>query len=134
MSILNVEMMEKMNLYMVKYALDEEKGIRRLLQDKYLIAERRYKGDTAASDVLLDLELAIKSAYLTEKQRHVIHFLYGESQMTQTEVANKLRVSQKQISIHLRAAIKKITKVYKTWRYNEIEMLVVVDDMECTTV
>ncbi|WP_128896316.1 DUF134 domain-containing protein [Longirhabdus pacifica] len=122
MTILNVDMMEKAQFYVAKYALDNVDGVKRLLADRYIIDERRFKGDTAASDILIDLSRAIEKANLSEKQVEVIALIYGYWQLTQREASEVMGVSQKQVWRYVQAAVEKIADVFAEWKYNEIEV------------
>ncbi|MFD2671040.1 sigma factor-like helix-turn-helix DNA-binding protein [Marinicrinis sediminis] len=106
--------------YAVQYQLDHTKGVRKLLSDRYLIAERRYKGDTDASDILIDLSRAIDMASLSDKQAEAVALVYGYWQLTQQEAGQVMQVSQKQVSTYLTGAIRAITAVFKEWEYGQI--------------
>ncbi|MFR0656756.1 sigma-70 family RNA polymerase sigma factor, partial [Pantoea sp. SIMBA_079] len=75
---------------------------------------RRYTGDEAASDLIIDLKEAIRLAKLTDKQRDVLqlHYVYGYKQR---EIGAQLGIERSVVSRHLLAAEKKITKVYARW-------------------
>jgi RNA polymerase sigma factor (sigma-70 family) len=98
------------------YALDTVEGVHCLLRDYHEISERRYKGDLAAVDILIDLGRAIKRARLTPRQREAMNLYYLKC-LTQEEGAEVMGVSQKTFDQHLRGGVKKVTAVFKRWQY-----------------
>ncbi|NDI34583.1 sigma-70 family RNA polymerase sigma factor [Chengkuizengella sediminis] len=117
--------------FRVSYSLDDIKGVRRLLKDRFIISNRRYKGDTRASDILLDLNTAIEQADLTKRQTQTFILVYGYRQFPQQQASEILGISQKQVSSHLQGALTKITQVYKGWNYNEVEIKICSDHNSC---
>ncbi|WP_438432329.1 sigma factor-like helix-turn-helix DNA-binding protein [Gorillibacterium sp. sgz500922] len=99
----------------VTAGLQREAGIKLLLRDFYPIAERRYTGDYAACDLLLDLQDALKEAKLTDRQREVLSLMYGPRQLTQSETALAAGIAQKNVSLHLGAAVARIAHVFRSW-------------------
>lgn len=97
------------------YKLTTPAGVKRLLRDRHDIAERRYKGDTDASDILLDLYDAIDSAGLSDQQALAIAVVYGQAQLTQEEAAEILSVQQQNIARYVNEAARKIARVYRKW-------------------
>lgn len=91
-----------------------EKRVRRLLTDIHRIEQRQYfKGDYGATEDLVDLECAIEQAELTDKQAESIRLVFVKD-LEQAEAAQKMDVSQPNISLHISSAIKKIAKYYET--------------------
>ncbi|MEV2911157.1 RNA polymerase subunit sigma, partial [Paenibacillus larvae] len=88
MGSVKIDIHEKDRKYTQTYALNTPKGVKSLLQDRYRIAERRFKGDTAASDILIDLSSAIESAGLTQRQAEALALVHGKWQLTHQEAAN----------------------------------------------
>jgi DNA-directed RNA polymerase specialized sigma subunit len=68
-------------------ALDNPQNLRILLGDYHALKIRRFNGDTAASDILIDLATAIAMAGLTERQRQALRLVYEED-LTQEEAGN----------------------------------------------
>lgn len=82
-----------------------------LIQSMEKIAEARYyKEDLTASDLLMDLELIIEQARLTDKQAYILK-AYWTDGYTQDEVAKTLGITQQMCEKHCRAIKKKIKKV-----------------------
>ncbi|GMK47633.1 hypothetical protein PghCCS26_47630 [Paenibacillus glycanilyticus] len=105
--------------YNVKYALNDVAGVKSLLRDRHRIASRRFRGDTAASDILIDLHSAIESAGLTDRQAEAIALVYGLD-VTQTEAARVMGIAQKNVSETIDIAAEKICAVYIRWNYGEV--------------
>lgn len=86
--------------------------IKRLFENIHALNERKYKGDTDAICILLDLERAIELAKLTNRQRQALYYVYIEG-MTQKKVGKRLQIDQSKVSVYADNAISKITRVYK---------------------
>ena len=97
------------------YKLTTPAGVKRLLRDRHDIAERRYKGDTDASDILLDLYDAIDSAGLSDQQALAVALLYGPAQLTQEEAAEVLSIQRQNVARYVNKAARKIARVYRKW-------------------
>jgi RNA polymerase sigma factor (sigma-70 family) len=95
-------------------ALDNRESVRLLLEDYYALLTRRFKGDYAACDILIDLHTAIERAGLTERQREVLEY-YHFRQFNQTEIAEALGIKQTHVSRHLAVAESKIARVFEAW-------------------
>lgn len=95
-------------------ALDNRESVRLLLSDYHALSNRRFKGDYAACDVLIDLHTAIERAGLTKRQREVLDYIYFR-QYNQTETARELGIKQTHVSRHLAVAESKIARVYEAW-------------------
>lgn len=81
--------------------------------------ERRYAGDTAASDIVIDIITAINRAGLTDRQREAIALVYGND-LTQEEAGKRMGVRRESIKRHIKVAETKIARVYEYWaRYGE---------------
>lgn len=102
------------------YALNDAAGVKALLRDRYRIAERRFRGDTAASDILIDLNSAIESAGLTDRQAEALAYVYGKWQLTQKEAAEAMGITQQNVSANVDGATKRIAAVFKRWEYGEV--------------
>jgi DNA-binding CsgD family transcriptional regulator len=95
-------------------ALDNRESVRLLLEDYYALLTRRFKGDYAACDILIDLHTAIERAGLTNRQREVLVYIYFR-QYNQTETARELGIKQTHVSRHLAVAESKIARVFEAW-------------------
>lgn len=121
MSVVKHDIAEKGRQYTQKYALNTVEGVKLLLADRHRIGERRFRGDTAASDILIDLDNAIWRAFLTDRQAEAIAYVYGLD-MTQTDAAAAMGIAQKNVRELIEAACRKIARVYRKWNYGEIEV------------
>ncbi|WP_149093402.1 sigma factor-like helix-turn-helix DNA-binding protein [Paenibacillus terrae] len=105
--------------YAVKYALNDAAGVRSLLRDRHRISSARFRGDTAASDILIDLHSAINSAGLTERQTEAITWVYG-ADITQEKAAAIMEITQPTVKQSVDEAVEKIAAVYRRWDYGEV--------------
>lgn len=102
-----------------EYALDNPKSIDLLLRHLPYMQERRFNGDYAASDVLMDMETAISKADLTDRQRQVLRLVYFED-MKQTQVAVEMGITAPTVNLYKRLLAQKIAAVFESWaRKNE---------------
>ncbi|NYV67580.1 DUF134 domain-containing protein [Bacillus sp. Gen3] len=105
---------EQHRKYEVKYALDSADGVKLLLGDYNALTQRRYAGDYAACDILIDLETAIERAGLTDRQREALRLVFvGE--YTQVETAQALGVSKQTVNRLIAVAAAKVARVYEAW-------------------
>jgi RNA polymerase sigma factor (sigma-70 family) len=95
-------------------ALDNRESVRLLLSDYHALDSRRFKGDYAASDLLIDLHTAIERAGLTERQRQALEFVYFED-LTQEEAGKRMEVTKKTVNRLIHVAETKIARVYEYW-------------------
>lgn len=119
MGACNVDLTKDTRKYTQKYALNTAAGVKALLRDRHRIAARRFKGDTAASDILIDLHSAINSAGLTERQTEAVAWVYG-ADVTQAKAAEVMGVGQDSVSDFVNGAAKRIAAVYARWEYGEL--------------
>jgi len=121
MGHVKIDIHAKERSYTQKYALNTAGGVKALLRDRHQIANRRFKGDTAASDILMDLHSAIESAELTERQAEAVAWVYGVD-ATQTEAARIMGITQPTLSECLSGAEERIASVFTRWNYGEISV------------
>ena len=88
--------------------------IKVLLQQFHAFQAKQYTGDYGAIVLLTDLEIAIKQANLTHKQREVLRLVYT-TDLTQKEAGAILDISQQAIDMAVKAGIRKIASVYEVW-------------------
>lgn len=79
-----------------------------------------YSGGIDQVDLLLDIDMMLAEAQLTEKQLQVIQ-LYYFNQFTQEEVSKKMGISQQAVLDHLKKAKTKLVKVLTVWREKDVE-------------
>ncbi|HDR5278096.1 TPA: sigma-70 family RNA polymerase sigma factor [Bacillus thuringiensis] len=100
------------------YALDNPKSIDLLLRHLPYMLERRFKGDYAASDVLMDMETAVANADLTDRQRQVLRLVYFED-MKQRDVAISLGITAPTVNLYKRLLAQKIATVFERWAWED---------------
>lgn len=105
---------EQTRRYEVTYALTKPSGVKKLLRDRHRIGARRFRGDTAASDILIDLHTAIDKARLSRRQAEAVAFVYGLD-LTQSEAAEVMDVTQQAVAKYIDEAVRKIAAVYRKW-------------------
>lgn len=91
-----------------------------ILRNYHALIERQYKGDTDAICTLVDLETAIESANLTDRQTEALALVYGED-MTQKVAGERMGITREAVSLITEFAITKIQAVYDGWAINETE-------------
>jgi predicted DNA-binding protein (UPF0251 family) len=102
------------------YALDNPEGVRLLLGDYHALKIRRFNGDYAASDILIDLETAINRAGLTDRQRQALRLVYVDD-LTQEDAGIKLghltgkQSSKQTVNRLVNVASVKVARVYEYW-------------------
>jgi predicted DNA-binding protein (UPF0251 family) len=106
--------------YDVKYCLNDAAGVKALLRDRYQIEAERFNGNTAASDLTMDLKNAILSAGLTDRQTEVIALVYGKWQLTQAEAAGVMGVTQQTVGQALNEAAAKMAVWFADGDYGEV--------------
>lgn len=119
MGAVKVDTQKQARAYEVKYALNDAAGVKALLRDRHRIAERRYSGDTAASDIIIDLHSAIESAGLTDRQAEAIAWVYGRD-LTQKVAAGIMAVTREAVTQFIDGAAERIAAVYKRWEYGDV--------------
>lgn len=101
------------------YTLNTPSGVRSLLRDRAVLGELRKHGDTAASDILIDLDRAIMAAEITDRQAEAIAYVYGLD-MTRGQAAEALGVTRPAVDQAIWGAAKRIAAVYREWEYGEV--------------
>ncbi|WP_054955027.1 sigma factor-like helix-turn-helix DNA-binding protein [Paenibacillus dakarensis] len=107
--------------YEIKYCLDDAAGVKALLRDRHRISSARFRGDYAASDILIDLNSAIYNAGLTERQTEAIAWVYG-ADITQAKAAEIMGVARQNVAGAIDRAAEAIAEVYKRWEYGEVSV------------
>ncbi|MCU5516138.1 LuxR C-terminal-related transcriptional regulator [Bacillus wiedmannii] len=111
------------------YALDNPKSIDLLLRHLPYMQERRFNGDYAASDVLMDMETAVANADLTDRQRQVLQLVYFED-MKQRDVAISLGITAPTVNLYKRLLAQKIAAVFERWGWEDEGYKLTVVSME----
>ncbi|PRO41443.1 sigma factor-like helix-turn-helix DNA-binding protein [Bacillus sp. LLTC93] len=100
--------------YETQYKLDGPDGVKALLADYTTLRQRRFLGDTAACDILIDLERAIELAALTGKQYEALRLVYFDD-LTQTQAGVVMGIAQQNVNNYLDYALSKIADIYYYW-------------------
>lgn len=88
--------------------------MRLLLGDYNALKLRRFNGDYAASDILIDLDTAIDRAGLTERQRQALRLVYFDD-LTQEEAGKRMGLAKDSVNHLINRAAKAITEIYYYW-------------------
>lgn len=119
MGACNVDLTKDTRKYSQTYALNDAAGVKALLRDRHRIGARRFRGDTAASDILIDLHSAIESSGMTARQAEAIALVYGMD-VTQKTAADVMGIRQDSVKDLIAEATERITAVYVRWNYEEV--------------
>lgn len=112
MGSVKIDTAKKERTYSVKYALNTAAGVKALLRDRHRISSARFRGDTAASDILLDLNSAIYNAGLTDRQTEAVALISGFD-LTQAEAARVMGITQQAVAKMYDEAAEKLAAVYR---------------------
>lgn len=85
------------------------------MSNRKKIEESLYFSGVDKLDLLLDIDLLLMEAKLTERQKEVV-VLYFFNQYTQEEVSEVLGISQQAVLDHIKKTKTKIQKVIDVWR------------------
>lgn len=129
MGAVKVDTTKDSRKYTESYALNTAKGVEKLLRDRHRIASRRFNGDYAASDILIDLNDAIDRAKLSRRQAEAVTYLYG-CDLTQTEAATEMNVTQQAVQQFNTEACRKIARIFRDWEYGEVTVEITKEDGE----
>jgi DNA-directed RNA polymerase specialized sigma24 family protein len=115
MGSVKIDLTQKERSLDEKYpALDRPENLRILLSDYHALKLRRFNGDTAASDVLIDLATAIEKAGLTARQAEAMRLVY-ELDLTQEEAGRRMGIAQNSVSEAVDRALEAVSEVYWYW-------------------
>lgn len=92
-----------------RYDVTKTYGVQNLFQDIHDLREKRFAGTdtTFLSCLLIDFERLVKKARLTQRQSDAV-FYHFELDLSQSDVAEIMGVSQQAVSKHVDTAIRKI--------------------------
>ena len=88
------------------------------MTNKKKIEESLYYSGVDKLDLLIDIDLLLVEAKLTERQKEVVE-LYFFLQYTQEEVSKVLGISQQAVLDHIKKIKNKIQKVIEIWRIKD---------------
>ena len=91
---------------------------RAILTNYHALSERQYVGDTDAICALLDLEAAVASAGLTERQAEALRLVYGEC-LTQKDAGHVMGISRQAAAAHVEKALTAIQTYYEKGRNDD---------------
>ena len=94
-----------------------------ILRNLHALSERRYVGDTNASDVLLDFHYAVKRAGLTVRQAEALRLVYVED-LTQRSAGERMGVDRITLKEHADTAVGAIDDVYEMIAWLNCEMTI----------
>lgn len=97
------------NPYTLTYMLGALSNLPKMRESAY------YRTSMEAIDTVADVELMLKQAGLTDKQKQVVQLYYFE-QRTQDEVSKIMGVSQQAVLDHLQRVKGKLKKVLERWK------------------
>lgn len=107
---------------------------RAILRNLHALNERRYVGDTNASDTLVDFADAVKRASLTARQSEALRLVYVED-LTQKVAGERMGIERSALTEHLRLAIESIDELieYIAWHNGELiaEELMEAEEIGC---
>lgn len=121
MGTVTVDIEKDARKYTQTYALNTAKGVEKLLRDRHKIAARRFTGDYAACDIIIDLNEAIDRAKLSRRQAEAVALLYG-CDLTQADAAIELDVTREAVKKFNAEACRKIARVFRGWDYGEVSV------------
>ncbi len=106
-------MSRRRNALEAKYPLNTPEGVFALLSNIHRVAnDRLYKSDFDAVDLILDLYFTSRKVTLTGRQAEAVHLIFIKD-LTQTQAAHKMGISQQAVQQHLWAAVRRIAKKYR---------------------
>lgn len=85
------------------------------MSNRRKIEESLFYSGVDKLDLLIDIDLLLKEAKLTKRQKEVVD-LYFFNQYTQEEVAEVLEISQQAVLDHIKKVKIKVQKVIHIWR------------------
>ncbi|WP_024427725.1 DUF134 domain-containing protein [Bacillus safensis] len=100
--------------YETQYKLDNPDGVKALLADYTTLRQRRFLGDMAACDILIDLNRAIELASLTGKQYEALRLVYFDD-LSQTQAGVAMGITKQNVHKYLDTCVVKIADIYYYW-------------------
>ncbi|WP_309415836.1 DUF134 domain-containing protein [Bacillus pumilus] len=100
--------------YESQYKLDGPDGVKALLADYTTLRQRRFLGDMAACDILIDLDSAIELAALTGKQYEALRLVYFDD-LSQTQAGVVMGITKQNVHKYLETCATKIADIYYYW-------------------
>ena len=94
-----------------------------ILRNLHALNERRYVGDTNASDTLVDFADAVKRANLTARQSEALRLVYVED-LTQKVAGERMDVDRITLKEHADTAVEAIDEVYEMWSWLSGELTI----------
>lgn len=96
---------------------------RAILRNLHALNERRYVGDTNASDTLVDFADAVKHAKLTVRQAEALRLVYVED-LTQKVAGERMNVDRITLKEHADTAVEAVDEVYEMWAWLSGELTI----------
>lgn len=129
MGAVKVDIAEDHRKYTQTYALNTAKGVEKLLRDRHKIAARRFTGDYAACDIIIDLNEAVDRAKLSRRQAEAVAYLYGCG-LNHEETAEEMNVTRQAVTKFNAEACRKIARVFRDWDYGEVSVELAEEETE----
>lgn len=100
-----------------------------VLRNYHALKERRYVGDTNASDTLVDFEIAVERASLTARQAEALRLVYY-ADLTQKSAGERMGITREAVKLYANDAIEKIDAIYEyiAWHNGDITKGDFIDD------
>ena len=92
-----------------------------VLMNLHALRIRSSVGDMDAVDALADFDRAVALARLTKRQKEALHLVY-ERDLSQTDAARIMNVSQPAVADFLKKATDRIDDVYEYWAWHDGEL------------
>lgn len=99
----------------IRYQLTDPQAVKRLLSAYDDMADKRYWEGTAFSDILLDLNIAIEKANLTDKQKIALWYGAHESGYTWEDASKVTGMTARTLQRCEFLALRKIASVFEYW-------------------
>ena len=97
------------------------KRAKAILRNYHALEARKYVGDLDAICTLIDLEIAVTLAQLTDRQFEALRLVYGED-LTQAGAGKCMGVSQVAVKQFVDDTIARIDEVYEAWAWLDGEL------------
>lgn len=129
MGVSNFDKEGKSRNYENQYNMVTPRGVEEFLREYNALDSRRFLGDTAASDLLIDMQRAIDLAKLSRMQTKVLNLVIFQGH-TQLDASRVLNIAQQNVSKHLQRALVKIAEIYEYWAWRGEGYALTVDAIE----
>jgi DNA-directed RNA polymerase specialized sigma24 family protein len=84
--------------------------LKHILNNIYQLKKLSEKGNQTALCIVIDIEIALKSTYLTEKQKKVLKMKFFGKE-TNDFIAEQMNISETAVRKHIQGGLKRIQKL-----------------------